>query len=427
MKKKMKKLLLLITIFTLSSCGTTSSLDSTSVATTSSTVDIGGDANIKNIVSYLHQNENYHLTTTVETATSTDTYDSFYNENYYYSSATLSGYAEDENGIFRLNNFQNHFLSSELLFDSNNNKMSNLWSSQLFSSFKDVDPNNFESSAKNEKVTSKLDKLFMLDMMNLSRGLLTEITDFNLSVDEADHLVINITTLESTYTSTINYQNDLSLPELDTYLGTNSYYETSDEEKLLQSSFANDNYERKMYGNDGKTIVGYEHFTPNYYYGEYVDDSNTSSGYIRLSNFTSGGNVYNGIYYFYITDQGIGLSLLSDDLSYDMNSFMNYPSNLLALKNLQFFTYIESLNEHVCVNQTIADDFIGNFQIAKMFPNNTVEGTELSYRTQNDFADDFTVIFTVSFLVDNTSYYMEFEFLNFGAANIEQVDQAFNF
>lgn len=267
----------------------------------------------------------------------------------------------------------------------------------------------------------------MLDMMNLSRGLLTEITDFNLSVDEADHLVINITTLESTYTSTINYQNDLSLPELDTYLGTNSYYETSDEEKLLQSSFAKDNYERKMYGNDGKTIVGYEHFTPNYYYGEYVDDSNTSSGYIRLSNFTSGGNVYNGIYYFYITDQGIGLSLLSDDLSYDMNSFMNYPSNLLALKNLQFFTYIESLNEHVCVNQTIADDFIGNFQIAKMFPNNTVEGTELSYRTQNDFADDFTVIFTVSFLVDNTSYYMEFEFLNFGAANIEQVDQAFNF
>jgi len=164
MKKKMKKLLLLITIFTLSSCGTTSSLDSTSVATTSSTVDIGGDANIKNIVSYLHQNENYHLTTTVETATSTDTYDSFYNENYYYSSATLSGYAEDENGIFRLNNFQNHFLSSELLFDSNNNKMSNLWSSQLFSSFKDIDPANFESSAQNEKVTSKLDKLYMLDM-----------------------------------------------------------------------------------------------------------------------------------------------------------------------------------------------------------------------------------------------------------------------
>jgi len=434
MKFKIGKSLFLLSVFALASCGATSTQDVSSIDTSSnsSSIDIGGEANVKNVVKYLNENKNYKISTLIENEETTSTHVSYYSENYYYSSLSSFGFAEDNNGIFRLDKFQDSLLSSELIKNSDGEKLTDLWSSNLFVSFQDLDLNNFTSEDSEAKVSNKQDKLFLLDMMEINRGVLTSIDQFNLSIDTSNHLVITVTANNYTYTSTVDYGEGISNSEVEAYLLNNSYYQTTEEEKYLQDSFAGDNYTRVLYDSTGKTVAGWEHFTPNYYYGEYTEETEeennvVSSGYVCLKNFTSNGVTYNGMYYFFLTDQGVGLSLVTDDTSYTMNSFMNYPSNLLALSNLQYFEYLDSAGEYVTFNTQIAADFIENFQISKMFQGQTLVPTALAYKAYNEFSDDYSVIFTVNFTLDGKASYMEFEFSNFGTANIQQVDDAFGF
>jgi len=430
MKIKIGNTLFLLTLFALASCGNVNS--STNSVEESNAIDIGGAANIKNVVSYLHRSNSYKISTVIDTASDTLTYESHYSHDYYYSTFDASGYAQDENGVFKLNSYQGDFVSSELLKDDSNNYLTNVWESDLFISFANVDIDNFTSTTDSSKVTNKQDKLYILDMMNIGRGILTEIKQFDLTINSDNNLLIEITTDSTAYSAVVNYQTDLSFFELEDYLSQNSYYQTTEDEQYLQTSFAADNYARVIYNTDGKTVAGWEHFTPNYFYGEYTEETEkangvTSSGYVCLVDFSSNGTIYNGMYYFFISDTGIGLTLASDNADYDINSFMNYPSNLLAFNNLQFFNYYDSTNEYVSLNSQIAEDFMNNFQVEKMFPGQALVATELSYKTANDFSQDYIVTFTLSFEIDESSAYMEFEFTNFGSANIDEVDAAFNF
>jgi len=430
MKTKICKTLFLLTLFTLVSCGTSSSVNNS--IDNSSVIDIGGEANIKNVVKYLKNCKRYTVNTAVMNKNGAINYESYYSEEYYYSTFDLSGYAQDENGVFKLDNYNGDFVSSELLTDKNNNYLTDMWESGLFISFANININNFDSTSMSANVSNKEDKLYLLDMLKVSRGILTGINQFDISLDSSNNLTIEIVTTNSTYSATVNYQSDLFFQKLDRYLSVNSYYKTTDEEKYLQACFAADNYERVVYNTDGNTIAGWEHFTPNYFYGEYTKETEkennvASSGYICLKNFSANNTVYNGMYYFFFNDNGIGLTLVSEDTSYDINSFMNYPSNLLALSSLQFFTYNESSNEYVTVNKEIADDFLENFQIKNMFQGQSLVATGLSYKTENVFSKKYTVTFSLSFTIDSSSAYMEFEFVNFGSANIEKVDETFNF
>lgn len=430
MKTKIGKCLLLLFAFTLASCQDASSQIDSTIST--SAVDLGGETNIKNVVTYLHNNRNYKIHTQANQEDNISSWDSYYTDYYYYSSFDEEGYCSDDNGSFKVDLYSGNYVSSELLFDDNNNSISDVWSGNLFVSFSNLDLDNFTSEETETNISNKTDKLYLMDMLKIDRGLLTSIESFKMEISEEETLDIKISSPSVTYSAEINYKENSSLENLDNYLENNSYYETSQEEQYFQNSFEADNYERVIYDETGETIAGIEHFTPNYYYGEYTqstqeENSVSSAGYVRLEDYSSNGKTYSGIYYFYITSQGIGMTSVSDDLTYTMNSFMNYPSNLLALSNLQYFQYFETLGEFVTIDKEIAEDFMDNFQVRNMFPNQTLEATELSFKMFNSFSEDYSVTFTISFTIDESPAYMEFEFENFGSANIDQVDQTFGF
>lgn len=224
--------------------------------------------NLPDIFSTIITSKNYTLTTTYQDEKNEDNV-IYFTENAYFVKEKNNqyGYISNNDGIYSVNLFHRKLVPSVLLEQKNN-----LWESELFHSLNKF---NIHFISDNEKVIIK-DKMTILNHMKmilLDVSLYSTIQNLEVTYQENNvQFSLNYKNKKSDITLLTNL-NKTKIQEVDDYLKNGGkQYEPTSEQKQIKQLFSKFNYKRACLDNDNETIIGYEWYNPNYFYGAWEDD-----------------------------------------------------------------------------------------------------------------------------------------------------------
>lgn len=428
--------------------GTSSSASSSESGVTSSLSPEAGD--IYEAVEKLIHARNYTLST--EYTVSRDDpilYDNIYTETYTYCNfpGGEEGFIQDENGIYRVNKYRGNLISSELFTDAEGTPYTDLWSSELFPSLSQLTLASFEAARgqKQFTLTSKVDKLILLDIMEVDRSYYTELESctFYLLGSQVGTVLIDLQFSDASFEISVTGFGSSSAGEITDFTARGNTYTAVDPELLAAKKlFETDNYKRVCYNeeNPDSYVIGYEWFTPNYWYGDYIVSEYQiyESGYLGLKKKQKDGKNYDGGYLFYLDEDFESINFydyapaFTTNIS-DITEIMNYPSKMkLWDYNLQFFTPMEDTGEYpglqayVTYDAYLIQDWLSNFQISL----STESGEQAVIYDLRIIPEIYTetpeynrVTFQFDYSISGTVYGLQREFIDFGSSNIPVVDE----
>jgi hypothetical protein len=291
------------------------------------------------------------------------------------------------------------FVSGFLLKDEKGKAYSSIYAASLSSFY------GFSSSVKGATAsfTDKKEVLFLLSMAGFGGGDYLKLSGYKAdvsykSVGGIKSLLISFLIQDVSYTLTVDHLETASIDSADLYLKENgeAFVPDADESRIF-ALFALNEFSHSIYNED--QLLSTEYFNPQYYYMYYSDLAlqaqpllaSYMKGYVKLDSkgeglslYTSKALIYDDIYLFQISKEG-AVSLITREnpnrigyaqggftsVQEDVVSVMNYPSNLLLLKELQFLKK-KSEGKYEITNQKLIQDFIKNFNIYGAAVSNTV-------------------------------------------------------
>lgn len=406
-------------------------------------------------VNKLHTLKNYTLNIKIESDTENTEYYNIYAEKYFFNGyeGLEEGYIQDHNGVFRINYYNNEIIASELYLDENKQVIKDLWSSNLVPSCQQMNLANFEK-ARNQttfEIPNKKDRLIAMDLFDLINTNYNSMKEcsFSLLGTRMDTLYLTIKFDNATFVGHFNDFGNSKSPEVLNYKLKNYSYSTIHKDLLkAKELFALNNYKRVCYKNENPndTIIGYEWFNENYWYGDFIYENLDSGslyaeqGFLGLNEKTKDGVYYDGAYLFFLDEEYNIQSTMFTKPAFTTNisslvDIMNYPSKMVMWDyNLQFFEFVENQTEYpdknlfVTNDVYIIQDWINNFQISLDTGSSTATIYDLRIITDivDNLDEESTVIFQFDYMLDGKIYGLQREFIDFGKANIKSVDDLYN-
>lgn len=267
-------------------------------------------------------------------------------------------------------------------------------------------------------------------------------------------LVINFElsgTIQSSYSIKISNLGTAKLDTLeDLIAATPKAYEASSELKSIKELFANDNYTRFVYDDQGE-IMETEYFTSQYYYNDFSDEylkqeptlMSYMKGYLYINEANPlklYGNIdlyYQDVYMFYISNRTTLNLVTREDpnnaghaqggftqVQDDVTEVMNYPKNLVLFDNYYKFNQNED-GSYVTSDSEIISDIISNFGITAS-SGVTMSATDLviSYTKNeaNAIKDVTLTLNTINYVTGDALDPFVFNFSNFGTTANQVVE-----
>lgn len=410
--------------------------------------------NIYSAIKKLQTLKNFTLSITMtDDEKSSFSFDNIYAEHYYYCNYEddENGFIEDENGIYRVNLVDNQLLASDLYLDENGQKMTDLYNSGVLANFTQLNLDNFKTAIEDDYVvTNKKDKLTLMNILELDNIYYATLSncEFKLlgSTMNNLYLILDFTNGTSLSCAFNNFGESEEIEVINYKAQNKTYTKIDDDLYRVRDLFKLNNYRRVCHENENpeENVIGYEWFNENYFYGDYIVDeySIAETGYIGLKNKTKYNEEtktytdYDGAYLFFLNDTYSNLNFygykpaFTTTISY-MPDIMNYPSNLIMFDyNLQFFEKVDDSsnyekNVYVTTDLYIIQDWLTNFQISLTTEDNAeVYIYDLRIITDLYTKDsDCTVTFQFDYVIEDTVYGLQREFIDFGTSNIEIVDE----
>ena len=402
---------------------------------------------------------NYTLSITLKDDNEVIEYDNIYAEKYYYSNYPNDekGFIEDENGVYRVNMYEKHLISSELYVDENNKPYTNLYNSRVFASFKNISLEKFTSAKKQTafEVSTKNERLLILDILEVPQKYYTDIIScsFSLKGTNVNSLYLSLELNEKMRFEGVfnSFGQSIASEVIDFKAQKKTYTKIHSDLLKAKELFALNNYKRVCYRDEdpNKQVIGYEWFHPNYWFGDFIKENLTSDemilmgserGYLGLEKKIKDGEKYDGAYIFYLDENYSNCNLILTYPAFTTNissliDIMNYPSKMEMWNyNLQFFEYVPDQTEYPGKNLFVTSDpliisnWLDNFQI-----NLSLEDGLVAYmydlRIITDIYDnpkDSNVIFQFDYILDGTVYGLQREFIDFNNSNIPEMDTIYN-
>lgn len=445
MKKKNLFCLGLSIISVLSSCSNVdlSSSDDISNNNSSSTSEVEfSGSSVYSYLEYLKSNNNYLMDVTC----SNEVYHHYVTPNYFYKEFIDQypyGYISCNEGIYKIEYYDNKLVSHELSKDSNGNNLTNIYSNNLITTFSSIDLSKIsDTTSSSITLDNKLNKLSIFNIadisvsyfMNLDKITISILEDKSLSIDvtfidEIDNVTSSVTSYPSYNIHIFDIGVAHYLPIEDYISSGNSYYKVNSKLAVFKEYMLSNNYTRIYYDSDYSEteIAGSEIFNNRYYYVDYSDGYlkyNTSIyeiGNIGLKDYVYNNVNYTGTYYFTLSQLPI-LTQSALNTSYDIPDVMNYPSKLKILSNLQF---LESSNDnyYTCYESEMISDFITNFNLTDSLAsiNASVYCFEISLDLKDDESES-QIVFTLRYRVGSKSYSEDYIYTKFYNTYISKVD-----
>lgn len=382
--------------------------------------------------------KNYSVTTDVISSTETNTFTIKFTENGYLCDDPFYsfGYVKDDNGIYYYDFYHNKFTPSAYLKNENGVNETNLWNEKLFTSFASFDLKDFSAATGKEyDLKSKNGRLSYISLVNGESILYTYTTGAKITVGNT----INSMVIEykfstgHTFKTKIHNFGTTKIKEIEDYKKSGgSAYKLNSEQQRMQDLFSTFNYKRETYDlNDNKTVIGWEWYNKDYFYGDYTDEYMSSNlglvyeqGVIGVKNKSFDGIPLNGTYYFYI--QGNQVSLITTapmNRNPDVTKVVNYPTYMQLFNNMQYMIPTNNANEYTCDDELILDDFATNFQLKASLDEIGAKPEKLDIKIElKEENKDCRITFDFFFRYGNSSYNMTFPFIDFGEANIPHAE-----
>lgn len=453
---KLKILMCLTTLgLLLSSCGETgisnsSNNDNYSITPIEPEQLIVND--IYSAVNKLVTMRNYTLSVTMTVDNESFAFDNIYAEKYYYCNylGDEEGFIEDSNGVYRVNYYKNQLISSELYTDENGNKYTSLWDSGVIKTFSSLDSGSYNNAINQKKfnIPTKKDKLLVMEILELDTLYYPNLAEAYFTIQGGDtlnnlYLILSFDN-GSIFNCVFNqFGKSESSEILDFKAQNKTYTEVSEDLKRVKSLFALDNYKRVCYENEdpNQRVIGYEWFTENYWFGDYIVDEYAlyEQGFLGLEKKVLNGKEYDGAYLFYLSDDYSNYTFydyapaFTTNIS-SMRDIMNYPSKLAMFNyNLQFFEKIEDeanvgKNVYATTDLYIIQDWLENFQIQL----NTDTGEQAYVYDLRIITDlyskdsDCVVTFQFDYVIGDVVYGLQREFIDFGVTRIDIIEEFYN-
>lgn len=443
MKKKLNYLLIL-SIVTISGCSS-SPISNDSTSDNSSNNEQVIYTNVYDYLSYLKNNNNYSMDVTF----SNETYHHYVTPTYFYKEYTSTypcGYILSNDGIYKVEYYDNVLTPYELYLDSNGNTSKDLYGNKLITTFNDFDLSKIsDTTSRSISISNKLNKLSIFNIVDISTSYYINLKDMNISILDDNTLSIDINfnstydELTSTTTSIPSYNihiYDIGVAHyapIDEYISSGkSYFVPNDNLSNFRRLMYLNNYTREYYDDSYSTtsLAGKEIFTNRYYYVDYEDDylkqqtSLYEIGCIGLKDYIYQNVNYTGVYYFtlstlpYLTERPI-------NESYDIPSVMNYPSQLGILTHLQFLETNGGDNYYICYESDMILDFIDNFNLSDSLVQIGATNV-LSFEISLDLKEkdeDSKVVFTLNYQVGSKIYHEDYIYTTFDNTYIFEVDE----
>jgi len=304
--------------------------------------------------------------------------------------------------------------------------------------------NSLDNDVAELQITSKSFKLAFLQILGYEIADFVNLASLKASLDADSNLVFDMKYDSRDYTYVVKNFNETVDIVVDEYVvkGGGTVYSVSKEWNSINSAFKRDNYVQGIY-NFGETeettgYIGYNFFTPGYFYYKYFSSEKIIQGYISVNlKETEEYPATFGIYQFAMDEStnpaGVYMGSQVSD-STDITYIMAYPKCLTLWSNLQFLRNYKdttldvgfdvSDNAQVTTEATIVYDFSNNFGMDSAFSGQRPFALTIDYEFQN--SQVYMVTFYYTFTYGGYLYTMPFPFFNFGNAKSNLIDQLYN-
>lgn len=444
MHKSRLKLIPLTIALILTGCGPTTTSGNKSETSTSTSKLPEVTNSVKCHLIYLMAAHNYTLSVYSSQRTS---YDLVFSEDAVGTRSNkkneLNLLIEDENGIYHLN-YDNRYIAGDLIVDDAKNPLTNLWSTTLFESMRDIDDNyvrSLDETKTKVEIINKATKIKILTMIGRStsdylklRTMIAEVSSegvLSLSLN-FENTISPIEIVAKNYNTTVVSEKEEFLASGGGPLNLSKEFNT------VKRLFKEDNFTRNVWDTGEQKYNAYELFNPYYYYFE-TYGANSGTGYVALN---SEDKAYKGSYYFQVdgsiaSQEGLNqnnlgiITKLPAFVETDMPYIYHYPKYAALWDNLHFLNeglptevrYQADGNTYHTVDSKLIRDFANNFSIFNAFPEASFVPFALGLDIElADEDKDSVVTFLYYFTNAGTDYIMPFRFFNFGASNIHILD-----
>lgn len=424
---------------------------STNVSSSSKPVELPTDYKVNSYyeaMKILSELKNYTINVTYMEGAYEVTNNVYFTENAIFDDYTGDeyGYVALDEGVVRLDYYENKLISSEVYLDENGNPYNSVWNKKFFTSFADMNLKEFEK-AGNEAYFDITGKSNKIQFMNLVYAQQTDYENIiSITAYYAENLSDFLFTLEFKggfgYSIEISDINQTKIDVVDEYVKSGKGAAViSDDLKRVKELFAGFNYKRVLYyeNDKGETLVaGHEYFNPDYFFSRFVDEYKMidpavafDAGYIGFDNKIVEGLRLDGAYYAYILDGQASIFPQAAYYDYDITKFYNYPTYMTLFTNLHYFNLVEGTeHSYRTTNFDLTLDFVNNMQLSDILAGYYVDGLTITLEdAEND--EDARVIFTLEYSTDgvaggDNSATADFEFIEFGLANVLEFDLIIN-
>ena len=352
---------------------------------------------------------------------------------------------EDENGIYELK-YHNGFKPGEYKKDVDSNNIKDLWNCELSHNLYGKNIDYINSISDNEtsiKITDKKYKISIIQTLGYTTDdyvLLNSITStyqnnkiiFEISFENNDPY----TFIASSFNQATNNSVERFLSE-----GGKAFVPNSDLLDFRRVMCAS-NFSRKIYDFNSESYTGIELFNPHYFYYE-TTGTNFGQGSLEMNqkaNTEHPQDLY-GCYPFVLTgslDKGFTNPSFYSTPNYTkpiIEEMFHYPIYMSLWNNLQFIeegvvegsSYEVIGNAYHISNPYYIMDFAINFSIDQSFPFKdfvpTGLGINMDFYDEQDYASEVT--FMYCFKYNKKDYVMPIPLYNFGASNIDILDEIY--
>ena len=427
MKKKWVLVVCALTVLNIASCN--------------NGTQAGVDLNVNSVYDCferLKTAKNYSVTTDVISQTETNSFTIKFTENAYLCDDPFYsfGYIKDNDGVFYFDFYHNKLTPSTYFVDDENNAKTNLWDEEFFTSFASFELNNLkDATGKEYNFKDKKNRLTYFSLVNGDSILYSYTTGAKATVgNNLNTFVIEYSfSTGHTFRTKIHDVNTTKIDEVSKYLKNGgSAYALNTEQERMKELFSHFNYKRETFDlSDNKTIIGWEWYNKNYFYGDYTDEylsANLGSvyeqGVIGVNNKVFNDLILNGTYYFYINGNEINLITSAPmNRNPDVTEVVNYPTYMQIFNNMQYMLPTSNAHEYTCDDEMILEDFATNFQLKASLDEIGAIAEKLDIKIELKEEDkDCRITFDFYFSYGKDLYNMTFPFIDFGEANIPHAE-----
>ncbi len=353
------------------------------------------------------------------------------------------GYVLTNDGVVRVDYYENKLVSSEVYTKEDGTLYDTVWDKTFFTSFADINLKEFESAGNSDyfDITGKVNKIQFMNLVH------AEQTDYDKLIALTAYFDENISNLMFSlefsdgfgYSIEIKDINNTKIKVIDDFINAgNGAAQISSDLLRVRELFSGFNYKRVMYYEDENSeikVSGYEYFNPDYFFVKFTNEykmfdpaSSFDSGYIGFNHKIIEGSERHGTYLTYFYD---GQVIIFPQVAYynpDITKFYNYPTYMTLFNGLQYFDLVNGTeHSYRTTNFELTLDFVENMQITESLAGYYIDGLTITLE-DNIETENAKVTFVLEYSTDGVaggenSAIAEFEFIEFGLANILEFDK----